>query len=122
MHNTRYWPPFLIALWLLPSVGFGQAAIRWEPTLENARQLAGQSNRLVLIYFSAPWCGVCKRMEAEVLTQPSVVNEISAKYVPVQINADYFPSTAKQYGVTALPTTVIVSPQGRLIASMQGTC
>jgi YHS domain-containing protein/thiol-disulfide isomerase/thioredoxin len=105
---------------LLPSEGMSQQPVRWETTLEAAQRAAGQTNRLVLIHFSAPWCAVCKRMEADVLTQPSVATELNADYVPVKINADQFPATADRYGVTALPTTVIVSPDGQLLDSMRG--
>jgi thiol-disulfide isomerase/thioredoxin/YHS domain-containing protein len=105
---------------LLPSAGMAQQPVRWEATLDSAQRLAGQTNRLVLIHFWAPWCGVCKSMEADVLTQPSVGAELAADYVAVKINADYFPSTAKQYGVSALPTTVITTPQGQLLDTMRG--
>ena len=59
-------------------------------------------------------------MEAEVYSQPSVAAGIALNYVPVKINADYFPATAKQYGVTALPTTVVTSPQGQLLDTIVG--
>lgn len=108
------------AVALLPSVGFAQQPVQWEATLESAQRAAGQTNRLVLIHFWAPWCGVCKRMETEVLTQPPVAAELAANYVPVKINADNFPATARQYNVTALPTTVIITPQGQLVDSMRG--
>ena len=110
----------LAAIFLPPSVGMSQQPVHWEPTLESAQRLAGQTNRLVLIHFWAPWCAVCKRMEAEVLTQPSVAAELNADYVSVKINADQLPATAERYGVTALPTTAIVSPEGQLLDSMRG--
>ncbi len=109
-----------VAFLSLPSMGAAEPPVRWEPTLDSAQRLASQTGRPVLIYFTAPWCAVCKRMEAEVLTQPSVAGEITADYVPVKVDPDHFPATARQYGVTALPTTVITTPQGQVLVAMQG--
>jgi thiol-disulfide isomerase/thioredoxin/YHS domain-containing protein len=109
-----------LSLLILPSAGLAQQPVRWEVTLDNAQRVAGQTNRLVLIEFWATWCDYCKRMDTEVFNQPSVAAEISANYVAVKVNADHFPATAKQYGVTALPTTVIITPQGQAIDSMKG--
>jgi len=109
-----------VAALLPPSVGMSQQAVRWEPTLESAQRLAGQTNRLVLIYFCGPSCVYCKRMEAEVLSQPSVAAAINADYVAVKIVADQFPATARRYAITHLPTTVIASPQGPTLDRREG--
>ncbi len=110
----------LIAIFLLPSDGVSQQPVRWESSLEAAQRLAGQTNRLVLIQFGAPWCPACKQMEAEVLNQPAVARDIGANYVGVKINADNFPATAQQYGVTGLPTTVVTTPQGQMVHAKRG--
>ncbi len=113
----------LLVFWgllCLNSVALAQQPLRWEPTLDQAQRIAAQTNRLVLIHFWANWCVVCKRMEAELLTQPAVSTALSANYVLVKIDADHFPATARQFGVTALPTTVILSPQGQVLDSIRG--
>jgi protein disulfide-isomerase len=97
-----------------------QQAIRWQPTLESAQRLAAQTDRLVLAHFWADWCHACKRMEQEVLSQPSVAAAVRANYVPVKINADYYPATCKQLGVSALPTDVILTPDGQVVERLRG--
>ncbi len=111
---------FAAAIAILPKGGMAQQPIHWEPTLNVAQRMAAQSNRLVLASFWAPWCGICRNMEAKVLNQPSVASVIAAEYVAVKINADHFPATAKQYGITGLPTTLILTPQGQVLETMRG--
>ncbi len=105
---------------LFSSAVTAQQPIRWQPTLDSAKLRAAQTNRLVLIHFWAPWCGACRRMEQEVLGQPSVASALQANYVPVKINTQHFPATPRQYGVTALPAAVIITPQGQRIATLTG--
>jgi YHS domain-containing protein len=59
-------------------------------------------------------------MEEDVFPQPAVVAAIEANYVPVKLNTDYFPATARQYGIHALPTDIIITPQGQLIQKQEG--
>ncbi len=59
-------------------------------------------------------------MEAEVLSQPGVAAAINGDYVAVKVIADYFPTTARRYSITHLPTTVITTPQGQWIDSKEG--
>ena len=120
MNKTLGLLTIAVAALLPPSVGMSQEVVHWEPTLESAQRLAAQTNRLVLIYFSGPSCVYCRRMEAEVLSQPGVAAAINADYVAVKVVADYFPTTAKRYSVTHLPTTVVTTPQGQWLDSKEG--
>jgi len=96
-----------------------QEPIQWQPSLEAAQRLAAQSNRLVLIHFWAPWCKPCLNMEKTVFSQPETGQALDANFVLVKLNADDSPSTAKMYQVSSLPTDVIVTPTGRLVAAIQ---
>ncbi len=92
----------------------------WQPTLESAKKVAAQTNRLVLIHFTAPWCEACRRMERDVFSNANVGNDLQANFVPVKINADHFPNTARRLGVTALPTTIIMTPSGQPLSTIRG--
>lgn len=92
-----------------------QEAVRWQANLETAKRLALQTNRLVLVHFWASWCGPCKGMDQEVFSRPEVATALEANFVPVKINVDHFPQTARQYGITNLPSDVIITPGGQLV-------
>ncbi|NUQ62046.1 MAG: thioredoxin family protein [Pirellulales bacterium] len=105
---------------LLTSAAFGQQAIQWQPTLDVAKRVAGQTNRLVLVHFWSPSCGPCRAMERDVFPRPDVAAALESRYVAVKLNADHFPATARQFGVTKLPTDVVISPQGQVIETNVG--
>ena len=121
MMRPRSWL-FLTAavVCIMTSEVWAQSAVGWQRTLESAKRVAGQTNRLVLIHFWAEYCGACKQMDQDVFSRRDVAAAIEAGYVPVKLNAEHFPATARQYQVTALPTAIILTPQGDVIERLQG--
>lgn len=113
------WCLAILAGWLTCGV-CAQEAIRWQVSLDAARQLAGRSGRLVLVHFWADWCRPCMVMEREVFTRPDVAAALEAEYVPVKVHKDHFPILARQYGVTSIPTDVILTPQGQVVQKFEG--
>jgi thioredoxin-related protein/YHS domain-containing protein len=114
--NRLLWA--LIGSLLLPSGVFAQQSQVWQPSLEAARRAAGQTNRLVLVFFCADWCQPCREMERDVFGQPNAVADLQANYVLAKVNVNHFPATAKEYGITGVPTTVVITPQGQAVATV----
>jgi protein disulfide-isomerase len=95
-----------------------QDQIAWQPSLEVAQKMASQSKRLVLIHFWAPWCKPCRQLEQGVFAQPETGKALEANFVMVKLNVDDSPATARMYYVSSLPTDVIITPNGHLVAAL----
>jgi YHS domain-containing protein/thioredoxin-related protein len=119
MGRARWLVPVVVFCFLLPRGSFGQQPIHWETSIESAKAAASHSNRLVLVFFCAGYCAPCHRMENELRNQTGAVTTLETNYVPVKINTEYYPNTAKQFGVACVPTTVVIAPnaQGTILAS-----
>jgi thioredoxin 1 len=76
-----------------------------EATDQNFDAEVLQSDRPVLVDFSATWCGPCKRLEP-------IVHEIADSYdgrlKVVKVDVDQARTVAARYGVMSVPTVVLV--------------
>ena len=113
--NTIRWPACCLMVLLLASSASAQQGLRWEANLDSARALAAQTNRLVLVHFSASWCGPCKQLEQNVFSQPGFGQQLVGQYVAVKLDFDAQQALASQLGVEKIPTDVVLTPQGQVV-------
>jgi len=93
-----------------------QDRIAWVADWQEARDIAQQQHRLVLLHFYSDTCAPCEKLEREVFPRAEVARALSAGYVAVKINVDRFPQLRDHYKIEAWPTDVIVTAQGKEIA------
>jgi protein disulfide-isomerase len=96
-----------------------QQGIAWQSDIAAAQQLAAQTNRLVLVHFWSTTCEPCMRLEQEVFNRPETVSALNTNFVCVKVNTNESVELAKTYNVTMLPTDVVLSADGRLIAQLR---
>lgn len=65
-----------------------------------------ENEKLVILYFSAPWCGPCKAL-GPILEQ--IDAEYSDKLEVVKVNIDEEEKLAEAYQVTSIPVMKIIS-------------
>lgn len=92
--------------------------VHWQQDIEAAKATARRSGRLVLVHVWADGCAPCHALEQNVFAQPGVSGAIEAKFVPVKLNANEFPATAQGFGITRVPTDVVLTPDGQIIGKM----
>jgi protein disulfide-isomerase len=97
---------------------FGEQVF-WQTDLEAAKRLAAQTNRLVLIHFSAPWCQPCARLEESVFRKPGFSAALDPQYVGVKLNLDDHRKLASQYSVQVIPADIVITPQGEVVQKLQ---
>ncbi|MGY8770382.1 MAG: DUF255 domain-containing protein [Pirellulales bacterium] len=97
------------------SVAGAQDLVHWAPNLEAAKQMASKQNKLVLVHFWGDNCPPCRALEANVFTDAEFASSVDRNYVPVKINAQRMPATARQFGVDRWPQDVIITPSGQRV-------
>jgi YHS domain-containing protein/thiol-disulfide isomerase/thioredoxin len=94
--------------------------IPWRAGFESAWSEAKQHDRPLWLQFTGPWCIHCRRMDLDTLINPAVVSTASTEVVPVKIRSDLREDLLNHYHVTSLPTTIVISPGGQVLARHVG--
>lgn len=93
--------------------------IPWRTDFAAARQESRQSNRPILLYFTAPWCQPCQILRRTTWADQNV-NEALSAYVPVKVDIDRNSDLAIQYGASSIPAYAILDDQGNSTKAIAG--
>ena len=91
----------------------------WLQHPDAAFAQAAAEDRPLVIVFHADWCPVCQRMERTTFQDAEVVERLRS-VVPLKADVDEQQDLADRFGVTALPTTVVVTPAGETVTFKLG--
>ena len=74
-------------------------------TTDNFDEIVTKSTLPVLIDFFATWCGPCKMLSPLV---DEVAEELQGQVLVCKINVDENPEIAQRFGISVIPTLVVV--------------
>lgn len=94
--------------------------IAWQAKLDAAMKTAAEKEQPVLVFATMRGCFFCQKMYHEAYGDRRVAAELNRDFVPVRLDADRSESVLDRLGVQAYPTTLIYSPQGKLLDKLEG--
>lgn len=128
----RRWKRYVlyIALLVLLFLVIGRGKSRpialtgWHSDMAAAMKTAQTSDRPLLLFFHAQWCGACHSFNRKVLVDPEIAARLQAQFVPTQVDTTMSDGPgavlAARFGIDAIPAMVAVTPGGRELAAFTG--
>ncbi len=89
----------------------------WADDMVEAQELASNSNKEILLFFTGEWCSPCRIMKREVFADKEVAKMINSSVVPVIIDVDdpNAQDIVKRYNAGFTPITIFTDHQGEVI-------
>lgn len=85
-------------------------------TKDNFEKEVNESDKTVLIDFWATWCGPCKMIAPAI---EEIADEYSDEIKVCKVNIDDEPSLATKFGITSIPTLLVVK-NGEVVKTSVG--
>ncbi len=95
-------------------------AINWRPDWPAALDEAQKSNLPLILEIYLEGCPVCARLARETHTDAGVVQALNERFIPVRLEARENLDLAHELNVTAAPTTLRFSPEGKETHRVEG--
>lgn len=114
-----------------PAAPAGHATeAEWIADFDKAVEVAkAQKKNLLVDFTGSDWCGWCKKLHAEVFSQPEFVAAAPKDFVLVALDYPHAPEIkakvpnpqrnaelAAKYGIQGYPTIMVLSPEGEVVA------
>src|SRR5262249_37842508 len=81
---------------------------------------ARQRRRPILVKVTATWCGPCRQMHQLTFTDERIRRRLRRDFVLLELDADEQAELVKDFRVEAYPTTLIVSPELKVVKRLPG--
>ena len=94
--------------------------IRWREWGAAAFDEAARTDKLVALFITAFWCGVCQHLDETALSSDEVQLLLNAYFVPVRVEEARRPDVDLRYTQEGWPTIVFLTPGGEPILSVNG--
>lgn len=96
------------------------SAIRWLPYGKDTFRQARTLKRPLFVLVYSDSCEWCHKYETETLETGGILRRLRKDYLPAAVNVATQPALAKELGAFVVPTTLLLTPDGRKIVKFHG--
>lgn len=91
--------------------------VAWAENMVAAQELANDSDKNMLLFFTGEWCVPCRIMKREVFADKEVMKAINSQVIPVMIDVDdpNAEELVKCYNAGVTPITIFTDHQGTVL-------
>lgn len=116
---------------ILAAMSLRSADAGWIAYDEGARA-SSKTGKLMIVDFTAEWCGWCKKMEKEVFSEKTISSRLARDFVTVRLDVDSSVTLthkgkkmdARQFtllnGVEGFPTLIVFDSKENAVTSLDG--
>jgi len=91
-----------------------QSKVRWKPWSDDLFRDGG--TKPVLLDISGEWCHGCHLYDELVYSDPALADFLHENFVLVRVDPDARPDLDQRYNQGGWPTTVVLTPEGDMVA------
>jgi len=95
----------------------------WRTDIDEARQIAAEEDKPILIYFWTTWCTYCEDYNANAYSDPAVLEQLDdfvLLAVNLEDNSQQAGQLQQQYEANYPPQHVAVTPDGEVLVEING--
>ena len=94
--------------------------LAWRKNYKQACEEARRRKRPILVKITASWCGPCRQMQQLTFTDERLRRRLRRDFVLLELDADENSDLMSGFHVEAYPTTLVVSPELKVLSRMTG--
>ncbi|MGL6076917.1 MAG: DUF255 domain-containing protein [Fimbriiglobus sp.] len=94
--------------------------IEWRGDYDAARRDAHKLNQPLVLVIGTDECIFCRKQDASTFRDPALIALLNKQAVTVKVNGNKEPGFVQSLKIQIYPTTIIASPDGKIVSFLQG--